>query len=606
MKFKCFAVIFFAAHLLCGGEAGPFEMTDSGVVYEFPVEFDSAAAAEQAQLEFLPLPEGKRVAFSTRWDDSNPNHVNMAALLTKYGFRGTFYLTSANRDFCATVLPKLISGGHSVGNHTLNHRDLTALVPNEISRQILRNRVDYEAKTDREVVAFALPYCRFWRSENPDATRQIGEALRRAGALGSPEYDQNLGKKYGMHPEAWSGSMIFTVNDRNPDAAAFDREVEKRLKLLNDQPFIHMTLGMHTWQNSKGFATLGQCFEKYGSRPEWWYCNENEYLSYRFLCRNTEVLRKRVEGAKAIFTLKQAFPAATGADVPLWARVKPAARGGKGLVALPNPDLRPKTIDAVFSENGTMQPAAKFPGLSAGLKYDAKKQFLQLMLVNATGKTIAPISATYRLPLLFGGEAGEVRTTPDGLNPGGRLESELSLSQGMRDAPVYRSGPLFFAVELNFTMEGERRRLWVCATYDAPAQEEAVPRDRAMVCGPFEAGSFNPAGAKWSRMENPAILLPGFVKIPRDSGKEYAVRLNVVAERAADYPLHLNTGSIKALYVNGKQSALKPLPAKAALKQGRNEVIAVLAANGEESVFSLSEKGDPNRPLTCEAQPGGN
>ncbi len=83
MKFKCFAVIFFAAHLLCGGEAGPFEMTDSGVVYEFPVEFDSAAAAEQAQLEFLPLPEGKRVAFSTRWDDSNPNHVNMAALLTK-------------------------------------------------------------------------------------------------------------------------------------------------------------------------------------------------------------------------------------------------------------------------------------------------------------------------------------------------------------------------------------------------------------------------------------------------------------------------------------------------------------------------------------------
>lgn len=595
MRFKFSAMLAIAFCTLCSGAGQTAEMTASGIVYETAVEFDSESAARAAQLEFLPLPEGKQVAFSTRWDDTNPKHLRMAELLTKYGFRGTFYLTGFNQEFC----PKLISDGHSIGNHTLNHRDLTALVPNEIARQILQNRVELESQSNREVNAFVLPYCRFWRSDNPLSSNWIGEALRRSGELGGPEYYQDLDKKYGMQPNNWFGSLLFTVNDRNPDANRFDREVEKRLKLLETRQFIHMTLGIHTWQDEKGFATLARCFEKYGNRPQWWYCNENEYLSYRFVYHNTTVLKKEVEGSKAIFTLRQASPASTGAYVPLWAKVIPAAKDGKKIIALNNPDLRPKKIEAIRTTGNQMSSAKKFPGFSAGFVYDSEKQLLRLKLVNHTGKTIAPISATYRLPLLFGDFQGGYRIPLGPLKNGASLDSELILSRGIQKSPIYHSGSLFFAAEINFKISGESQRLWVCTSYEFPKNKEAVPRDQAMGYGPFAAGSFGSIKAEWKPMLNLPVLLPAFVKIPRSAKEEYAVRLNVIAKHKGDYPFHINRKNVKAFYLNGQKLTL-PLPLRLPLKQGKNEVIAVVTANGEESVFAFSQNGKLEQMLVCE------
>ena len=115
--------------------AGPDE---SSVTIRFIPNEETAKAAK---LELLPLPEGKSFAFSTRWDDSNPNHVRMAELLAKHGFKATFYLCSTSRKgFYSDVLPQLIRKGHSIGNHTLNHRNLATLIPNEVARQILQER----------------------------------------------------------------------------------------------------------------------------------------------------------------------------------------------------------------------------------------------------------------------------------------------------------------------------------------------------------------------------------------------------------------------------------------------------------------------------------
>lgn len=605
MKLRLFTAGLFVSGMLLGETPIPFRITDSGLQYDVSIEFDSPQEAQDSKLEFLPLPEGKRVAFSTRWDDSNPKHVRMAQLLAKHGFRGTFYLTSPNRAFCSEVLAKLFFGGHSIGNHTLNHHDLTALVPNEIVRQILQNRVELESQSNREVNAFVLPYCRFWRSDNPASTSQIGEALRRSGKLGSPEYYQDLGKKYGMHSGKWFGSMLFTVNDRNPDASRFEREVEKRLKQLTDKPFIHITLGMHTWQNDNGFATLGRCFEKYGNRPEWWYCNENEYLSYRFISLNTIVRRKKVEGTKAIFTLEQAYPISTGAYVPLWAKVSPPAKDGKRLTALSNPDLRPEKIDSIFIKNGRISSAKKYPGLSAGLDYNAEKQLLRLTLVNETTETLTLLSATYRLPLLFENIRELLPICLGDLKPGKRLESTLPLTVAKPETLVGNSGTLFFAVELNFMTAGKMQRLWVCMPHDRPSNKEAVPRNCAMISGPFDAGTFNLTKARWAQMKNPPLLLPGFVKIPRNAGKEYAVLLNVMTKHAMNYPLHINRKNLQALYLN-KQKITLPPPSKLSLKRGNNEMIAVFTADGEESVFAVSSEGDPTRPLPCVLSKTGN
>lgn len=571
-----------------------FRLTDTGLIYQVKIEFASAEDAAAAKLEFLPLPAGRKVAFSTRWDDCNPRHSRMAELLTEYGFRGTFYLTSPNPAFCRDVLPRLIMNGHSIGNHTLDHRDLTALVPDEIGRQILQNRIELESKSNQEINAFVLPYCRFWRSENPEASRWIGQALHRSGILGSPEYYQDLRKKYKLNANRWFGSMLFTVNDRTPDAARFEREVEKRLALLNEHPFIHMTLGMHTWQNTKGFATLARCFEKYGNRPEWWYCNENEYLAYRFRSLNTVVEKKQVDGTTAVFTLKQAYPASPGAHAPLWAKVTPANRRGETLIPLNTPDLSPLKIDALFFSDNTIASSTKFPEISAGLDFHEGRQELKFTIMNNSRETLSELMAIGRLPFRFD-ETAPIRLPA--LPPGERFETTILLSPASNQ-PETVNNTLFFAFELNFIQSGKAQRLWICRTHSPSITKETVPRDHITICGPFKAGTFDPFCAQWKPMNNPPTLLPAFVKIPRQTGKECALRLTVKATHSADYPLHINRRNLKALYFNGRKLPL-PAPRALSLKPGVSTLIAVLAADGEEAVFALSSSKDLSLLLPC-------
>ena len=54
-------------------------------------EFASEEEAAGAELSFLPLPAGKKVAFTCRWDDTNPNDLKMSNLLHRHGFKTMFF-----------------------------------------------------------------------------------------------------------------------------------------------------------------------------------------------------------------------------------------------------------------------------------------------------------------------------------------------------------------------------------------------------------------------------------------------------------------------------------------------------------------------------------
>ena len=99
--------------------ANPLNYTE--YVQNVDVSFRTPEEAQQAQLVPLPLPEGKILAISSRWDDTNPRHLRMAELLKKHGWKGTFYLFRLNDTFNRQVLPALTTGGHSIGNHTISH-----------------------------------------------------------------------------------------------------------------------------------------------------------------------------------------------------------------------------------------------------------------------------------------------------------------------------------------------------------------------------------------------------------------------------------------------------------------------------------------------------
>ena len=87
-------------------------------VYEvqIAVSCDSEQAAEKAKLNFLPLPPGKNVAFSCRWDDNNPSDIRMKKLMQKYGYKGTFYLLIPKGKFKKNVMPELHKDGFTIGS----------------------------------------------------------------------------------------------------------------------------------------------------------------------------------------------------------------------------------------------------------------------------------------------------------------------------------------------------------------------------------------------------------------------------------------------------------------------------------------------------------
>ena len=55
-------------------------------------KFDSPADAQKSAAEILPYPDGRKIAFSTRWDDTNPRHLATAQMLSKRGMFATCYL----------------------------------------------------------------------------------------------------------------------------------------------------------------------------------------------------------------------------------------------------------------------------------------------------------------------------------------------------------------------------------------------------------------------------------------------------------------------------------------------------------------------------------
>jgi putative MATE family efflux protein len=83
------------------------------------------------------MPNGEELAFTSRWDDSNTNNVNMSATLKKSNVKGTFFLTSASDDYFAKYGKKLVADGNSIGAHSMNHPILSALRSTEISYQIM-------------------------------------------------------------------------------------------------------------------------------------------------------------------------------------------------------------------------------------------------------------------------------------------------------------------------------------------------------------------------------------------------------------------------------------------------------------------------------------
>ena len=118
-----------------------------------------------------------KLIITTSWDDGHELDFRLAALLEKYGLKGTFYvpLRNAEKPVMNVEQLKELSKNHEIGGHTVNHIYLNSLGNSDAAYEIKECKVMLENQILKKVEAFCFPGGKY-------AQRDI-EFVREAGFL---------------------------------------------------------------------------------------------------------------------------------------------------------------------------------------------------------------------------------------------------------------------------------------------------------------------------------------------------------------------------------------------------------------------------------------
>ena len=116
--------------------------------------------------------------FTTSWDDGHPLDFRVAELLTKHGFKGTFYVPRrARQEVMRAEQIQHLSLSFEIGAHTLDHVYLHNLTDVAARRQLASSRQWIEDITGKSCRVFCFPGGKFRK-------RQL-RLLREAGFHGA-------------------------------------------------------------------------------------------------------------------------------------------------------------------------------------------------------------------------------------------------------------------------------------------------------------------------------------------------------------------------------------------------------------------------------------
>lgn len=479
----------------------PLGMPEYSQILE--VKFKTPGDARKAELKKLELPDGRKIAFSTRWDDTNNRHLKMAQTLARRGYKGTFYLCEfQNKRSDQSVPAGILKLGSSLGSHTVDHPDLPGLLPAGIFYQILDLRVREEAACNTCVTAFVLPYTSCTTRFQDHVPHLIGDILKRSGHFGGPEPWGNVASRYGLSKTIWYGSFLFGINDRNPSPELFEKELARGLKTLQGKKWEagpHMTLGLHTWQSDDGFKVLDGIFEKYGKNPDWWYCNENEYLAYRYQFFHTDIRKKSVNGNTAVFEITRIAAPELGHNIPLSVKAdgnivsatldSMPLKVADGIFSLPHDPRRmvPVEVELVRFSDGNSTPArlTKLPA-SVRMAFHERENRIDFSFVPAdTSVKFQDVSLVLRLPPAW--KDGVKRMSL----PVVKEKLSVSFPLGAQDSRQdFLCGDYHFYLQADMLCSGVPKRLHAVMTVRREMEKTDAPRDHAYTVGPLEAGTF--------------------------------------------------------------------------------------------------------------------
>ncbi|RKZ71027.1 MAG: hypothetical protein DRQ57_19170, partial [Gammaproteobacteria bacterium] len=505
------------------------------------IEFKNPDVAKQAVVRMTPLYNDSEWAVSARWDDNfKEAGLIVRDLMKKYGFKGTFYLNHwvgpwSGKDFREHAM-EFMEGGNSIGDHSLSHPMISVCNRNRIFEEMARNRVEWEAISDSQVVSYAFSYnrCGYWGSTA--FIKDKGEELKPDIAI--------LLKRAGLYSLANNWFMEFDEIIPAPfmpyDGADIDEFVQKTLKnedFKTKHPIF--MFAMHAWAYNKGNKKQRQNklegqFKKYGNNPDWWYCNMNEYAAYRYQYKYSKLVPLERRDNIVSFTLERPVLLDLNNAVPLTFKISgvpaqdvvvarcatakcgKAKRDGYSFNLQHDRDQKlPVKIGLIANnDNQTAVYADQdpdFPGLRGTLFF--KDNMLHLALNNQTGMPLTKTRITYRLPLAW--NEGVVRRSIADLDSGSKYKDDLALVP--RDQNYqHTAGQDYFVAQIDFWLGDKPGRLHLSC------HATATPRDSSYPQGGF--ARLGPLNKKKLDIDDLATVLA-------DNGKAED-SLNVLAKKA--------------------------------------------------------------------------
>jgi len=161
---------------------------------------------------------------TTSWDDGHPLDLRLAALLSKYGVSGTFYVPRhAEKGTMTAAEVRELSKNFEIGAHTLNHTVLTHAPEQQAWPEIAGSKSWVEDVTGQPCVMFCPPQGRY-SARHRAMVRKAAYTGLRSVELGSL-----------AHPRLAAGLMLMptTVQAHPQDVLALARNAIKRLSIAN-------------------------------------------------------------------------------------------------------------------------------------------------------------------------------------------------------------------------------------------------------------------------------------------------------------------------------------------------------------------------------------
>ena len=249
-----------------------------------------------AELPILPiLPNGKKVAVVTSWDDGVESDMQCSKILNQHGYKGTFFVNefSPVRKKYLGEMEKL---GMEIASHSVNHPRGWLISPQQWKDECLQLRLSLEQSLGHPVISFAYPF-----DYVPAYDIEGDYVLRGARSAGYWSARTAAAREETINGYA----EPLTLSTNGHFLQSFEK-LDASWQAAHTQEGGVFYFWGHTYEIKppKDWDYFEALLSRYEKKPEAWYATQGQLFIWRWLRANTrwEKIKESAEGTEFALT----------------------------------------------------------------------------------------------------------------------------------------------------------------------------------------------------------------------------------------------------------------------------------------------------------------